>query len=401
MKSMSQKAVRTRSTFKLLFYLNRSKVQKDGSMPILCRISIDGKSESLSTGEKCRDEDWDKLMKLPRSKTKQKALQTLRQQLEEHYQVLLQKEGVVSASLLKVRVQQEDVPLDSLQALGAYELEQVRLSVGHTRCQATYKNNELCHRRLLAFIAQSGLSCELRHIDLSFYEAYRLYLKGLGYQAHHIRKNLSWLSRLMYIGVRKGSIRFNPFAGVKHEKVSPRPRYLHRGDIERILQRPMHNQATEQVRRLFLFSCFTGLASCDALALKYSDVYRSSSGQAYIRVERQKTGVQSLIPLHPIAEQILKAQGEEQGLVFANMPKELSSHLKCISMVCGLREHLTSHMARHSFGTLSLSAGLPLESIAKMMGHKSVTSTQIYARVTDQKISEEIDQVVRRQAKAL
>ena len=347
MKASDKKRESTRSTFKLLFYLNRSKAQKDGSMPIVCRISVDGKSESLSTGQKCRDEDWDKLLKMPKSKTKQKALQELRQQIENHYQGLLHHEGVVSASLLKVRVQQSEAPLDNLHALGTYELEQVRLSVGHTRSQVTYEHNRRVQQRLLDFIEKRGLSSDLRQIDLSFYEAYKLYLKGLGYQINHIQSHLSWLSRLMHLGVRKGSIRFNPFVGIKSEQVTPRPRYLHRGDIERLLSHPMQDQVTEQVRRLFLFSCFTGLASCDVLTLKYSDVSFSSSGQAYIRVHRQKTGVQSLIPLHPIAEQILKAQGKQQGLVFVNIPRKLTPHFRCIALACGLRENLTSHMARH------------------------------------------------------
>lgn len=393
-----------RSTFKVLFYLNRSKRLKDGSMPIVCRISVDGKSESLSTGQKCRDEDWDKFLKMPKSKTKQKVLQELKAQIEDCYQALLQKEGVVSANLLKLRVQSADAPLDSLEALGAYELEEIRLSVGHTRCQATYENKQRFHRRLLSFIAGSGLSSQLRSVDRSFYDAYKLYLKGLGYRACYIQSNLMWLSRLMYLGVRKGCIRVNPFEGIRHEKIAPRPRYLHRGAIETVLQHPMLNPTTEQVRRLFLFSCFTGLSSCDARSIEYSDIYHAASGQAYIRISRKKTKVQSLIPLHPIAQALVEAQagqGQREGQIFPGISRDMSSHLKCIAMACGLREELTSHMARHSFGTLSLSAGIPLESIAKMMGHKSVRSTQIYARVTDQKISEDIDRLIERQAKAL
>ena len=133
----------------------------------------------------------------------------------------------------------------------------------------------------------------------------------------------------------------------------------------------------------------------------------------YIRKERQKTKVEFIVPLHPIAEAIISHCQKEQersevqqtvkekdkNLIF---PRECSrsvinDRLSIVGKACGIRQRLSFHMARHTFGTMSLSAGIPIESIAKMMGHASISSTQIYAQVTDKKISEDMDRLIAKQ----
>ena len=115
--------------------------------------------------------------------------------------------------------------------------------------------------------------------------------------------------------------------------------------------------------------------------------------------------MESVVPLHPIAEEILSRCREEQtvkekgdDLVFPRSCSRstMNNKLSTVGLACGIRQRLSFHMARHTFGTLSLSAGIPIESIAKMMGHASITSTQIYAQVTDKKISEDMDKLIQK-----
>ena len=162
----------------------------------------------------------------------------------------------------------------------------------------------------------------------------------------------------------------------------------------------------EQARQMFLFSCFTGLAIADMERLKFSHIQTAADGRRYIRKERQKTKVESVVPLHPIAEEILNRCQEGQAvkeegdaLVFPRgcSRSVMNSKLSTVGLACGIRQRLSLHMARHTFGTLSLSAGIPIESIAKMMGHASISSTQIYAQVTDKKISEDMDKLIQKQ----
>jgi len=146
--------------------------------------------------------------------------------------------------------------------------------------------------------------------------------------------------------------------------------------------------------------------------LQFGHIQTAADGQKYIRKERQKTKVEFIVPLHPIAEAIINQCKEEQpsmkemqtvkdkdnSFIFrTNYSRSvMSTKLSIVGKACGIRERLSYHMARHIFGTMSLSAGIPIESIAKMMGHASISSTQIYAQVTDNKISEDIDRLIRK-----
>ena len=149
--------------------------------------------------------------------------------------------------------------------------------------------------------------------------------------------------------------------------------------------------------------------------MQLGHIQTAADGQKYIRKERQKTKVEFVVPLHPIAEAIINQCKEEQPCMKEMQTvKEkgddfifhctcsrsvMSAKLSIVGKACGIRERLSYHMARHTFGTISLSAGIPIESIAKMMGHASISSTQIYAQVTDNKISEDMDRLIRKHQK--
>jgi integrase len=136
--------------------------------------------------------------------------------------------------------------------------------------------------------------------------------------------------------------------------------------------------------------------------LRYCDIETNNAGVHYIRQYRKKTGVESITPLHPIAEQILSLyplkDKKEDNPIFATSQSrmQIGMHLKAVGLACGIRQNLSFHVARRTFGTLTLEAGIPIESIAKMMGHSSIASTQIYAQITDQKISRDMDRLMER-----
>ncbi|KGL49682.1 site-specific recombinase, phage integrase family protein [Porphyromonas cangingivalis] len=212
---------------------------------------------------------------------------------------------------------------------------------------------------------------------------------------------MCWLSRLMYRAVSQGTIRFNPFEEVKYEAVERKPRFLSKGEVAKLLAFPLQEEGAELSRRMFLFSVFMGLAFADLQSLRASQIETNSEGKRYIRKARQKTEVESLIPLHPIAEQILSLYIKESKGDYKVFPDTMSkgkllTHLKAVGLACGIRTPLGYHVGRHSFGTLTLEAGIPMESIAKMMGYSSIASTQIYAQITDQKIAKDIERLIRR-----
>jgi len=151
-----------------------------------------------------------------------------------------------------------------------------------------------------------------------------------------------------------------------------------------------------------LLSSFTGLSYVDVKRLYPSHIGITLDGRRYIRINRKKTDVESFIPIHPIAGQILALYNttDESRPIFPLPKRDMLWYcIHEIGIVAGIKENLSYHASRHSFGTLMLSAGVPIESISKMMGHTSIKTTQGYAKVTDDKISEDMDKLMKRRQK--
>lgn len=400
-----------RSTFKILFYINRQKTKADGKTAILCRITIDGKSAAITTGEECNPSEWNSKQGLT---TDRKSNQRLHD-VEKAYRDILVRDGVVSAELIKNRLQGIADNPTTLLGMSRAELQSVRESVSRSSAESTYHNLSHSDKNLREFVEDKGLQdMPISTITEDLFEEYRFFLKKRGLKGSTINNNLCWLSRLMFRAVSKRIIRCNPFEYTKYEKEENKIRFLQKSEILKLMAMKMNDWEAEQARQMFVFSCFTGLAIADMEQLQYKHILTAADGRKYIRKERQKTKVEFIVPLHPIAEAIIRhcleeqeENGEQQAvkekgetLIF---PRECSrsmidSRLSIVGKACGIKERLSFHMARHTFGTMTLSAGIPIESIAKMMGHASISSTQIYAQVTDKKISEDMDRLIAKQS---
>ena len=387
-----------RSTFKILFYINKNKIKADGTTAILCRITIDGTNVVITTGESIVPHYWSVKRGETTDKKTNQRLQTFREEIEQGYNTLLYKYGAVSAELLKNYLQGIGRTPTTLLALSVEELKAQRES----KSEGTYSNNRCSDRQLNSFVRSRGEEdIPLTALAMDFFDDYRFYLKKEGYAPATINGHLCWLSRLMYRAVSQGTIPFNPFEKrAKYEAVEHNPRFLSKGDVAKLLAFPLQDGGAELNRRMFLFSVFTGLAFADLQSLRASQIKTNNEGKRYIRKARQKTEVESLIPLHPIAEQILSLYTKENSKgdykIFPDTVSKgkLIDCLKAVGLACGIRTPLTYHIGRHSFGTLTLEAGIPIESIAKMMGHSSIASTQIYAQITDQKIAKDMEKLM-------
>lgn len=395
-----------RSTFRILFYINRNKAKKNGKAAVLCRITVDGRSAVIATGEECAPETWQTKSGETGDRKINLRLQALRERIEASYTTLLRREGVVSVERLKLRLQGVNETPTMLLETSTEELRTVEACVGRSRSPGTYQNNRRSDSGLRDFVRSRGESdIPIPTLAPDFFDTYRLFLKRRGYAVSTTNRHLHWLGRLMRRAIARGVIRLNPFEGVRYETEKYRPRFLQKHEVERLLAFPVRDEATELSRHMFLFSVFTGLAYADLRTLRRSQIETDGAGRQYIRKARQKTHEESLIPLHPIAEQLLslylKDDKTEDRRIFPDASYFLLTHrLKAIGKACGLHEPLTFHVGRHSFGTLTLEAGISMESIARMMGHASVTTTELYARITDQKISEDVDRLIARRRKA-
>ncbi|SFG49220.1 site-specific integrase [Prevotella sp. KH2C16] len=404
-----------RSTFKILFYINRQKTKADGNTAILCRITIDGKSTTITTGEECKPSEWNAKQGLTTDRKTNQRLYEFKELVEKAYRDILTKDGVVSAELIKNLLQGIADNPTTLLAMSKAELQAVKESIGRSRAEGTYLNLSHSDRNLREFVESKGvLDIPIATIAEDLFEEYRFFLKKRGLKGTTINNYLCWLSRLMFRAVSQRIIRCNPFEHAKYEKEEKTIRFLQKSDVAKLMAMTMNDREAEQARLMFVFSCFTGLAIADMEHLQYGHIQTAADGRNYIRKERQKTKVEFIVPLHPIAEAIIrhcreeKEGNEEQQTVKEKgetliFPSDCSrsvidTKLSIVGKACGIKERLSFHMARHTFGTMSLSAGIPIESIAKMMGHASISSTQIYAQVTDKKISEDMDRLIAKQS---
>ena len=400
-----------RSTFKILFYINRQKTKADGNTSILCRITIDGKSTAITTGEECKGSEWNTKQGLTTDKKTNQRIHELKKLVEKTYQEILVKDGVVSVELIKNRLQGIVTNPTMLLAMSRMELQSVKESVGKSKAEATYLNLFHSDRNLRDFVESKGVQdIPIGTITEDLFEGYRFFLKKRGLKASTVNTNLCWLSRLMFRAVSRRIIRFNPFENTKYEKEEKKIRFLQKSDVMKLMTMRMNDRESELARLMFVFSCFTGLAISDMENLEYRHIQTAADGQRYIRKERQKTKVEFIVPLHPIAEAIISHRRKEQerseehlpvkekgdNLVFHRVCSRnvMGKNLCIVGKAYGIRGRLSYHLARHTFGTITLSAGIPIESIAKMMGHASISSTQIYAQVTDNKISEDMDRLI-------
>lgn len=391
-----------RSTFRILMYINKNKVKTDGTTAILCRISIDSKNAVLSTGIYCNPDEFNTKKGEVKDIRTNNALLKFRERIEQAYEQILKETGIISAELLKnTIVGVNSVPTTLLQA-GMEELKRLEKRSVEINSRSTYRQSIIFQKCLKEYVLTFGKEdYPFSEVTEQFGLSYKVFLlKNMGCSTDKVNKCLCWLNRLIYIAVDRELIRTNPLEDVAYEKKnSPKLRHISRNELKRMMETPMEDPMMELARRMFIFSSFCGLAYVDVYRLYPHHIGRSADGRLYIREKRGKTNAEAFVPLHPVAERILMLYNttDDTKPVFPLPIRDMMWHeIHAVGNALDFKEYLSHHQARHTFGTLLLSASISIESIAKMMGHTNISSTQIYARITDQKISEDMDRLIER-----
>ncbi|MDL2215025.1 site-specific integrase [Dysgonomonas sp. OttesenSCG-928-M03] len=390
-----------RSTFKILFYINRGKVKKDGTTAIFCRITVDGEQTVITTGIFCNPNDWKSKKGEVKDEKANHQLKAFRQRIEQAYENTLKKYGVVSVDLLKNAILEIHTVPTMLLLAGEAERERLRIRSLEINSTSTYRQSKISQNNLREYLLALKMK-DIAFTDITeeFGEGYKLFLKGKEYKSGHINHCFTWLNRLIYIAVDQEILRFNPIADVKYEKKEPpKLQHISRNELKLIMEKPMPNTFQELIRRAFIFSAFTALAYVDLKGLYPRHIGRTAEGKPFIRIHRKKTQVEAYVPLHPVAEQILLLYNTEDDTkpVFPLPNRDQIWYcITEIGFLAGVKGNMSYHQSRHTFGTLLLSEGIPIESISKMMGHTNISTTQVYAKVTDQKISEDMDKLMER-----
>ena len=296
-----------RSTFSILYYINRSKVRADGTTAIMCRITIDGKKSVFATGLYYFPDDWKAKTGEVKDIRTNNMLNELRARIETAYENLLKDAGVVTAEMLKNEITYVAVTPTTLLKAGEEERERLRIRAEVINSTSSYRQSKSTQAYLHEYLLSLNMrDIAFKDITEEFGWGYKLYLKGKGCGAGHINHCLTWLNRLIYVAVDREIIRFNPLADVPYEKKPDyKLKHISRAELQWIMEHPMSDRLQELTRRAFIFSAFTGLSYVDMQRLRPSNIGVTTDGRYYIRINRKKIDVESFIPLHPVAEQIL------------------------------------------------------------------------------------------------
>lgn len=396
----------SRSTFGLLFYLNTSKRKKSGNCPIMVRITVDGKSTAIGLRLECRPEEW--VAKLGRTAGVNRVLDDINKKIDKQeetivslYKEMAYSEGYVTAETLRNALRRHDADKERNTLMQEYLcfLEERKKAVGITMKRGTYVHNLAAFSHLKAFLKSSYGSEDVpfSKVDYPMIEAFDRYLKvEKRMKPASVKINILPFSMTVQRAVHKGWIRQNPFTGYSYERGTSIRKWLSYGDVGKLMQVTLSNPMELFVRDMFIFSVFTGISFVDLTNLKQVNLERQADGSLWIVLDRQKTGTPSYIPLLPIPLQIIdrykhSAFAGEGGKVFrVQSHRSLSTYLKRISDKACLDKNLTFHAARHTFATLCLTEGVPIETLSLILGHTSITTTQIYGKITRIKLDEDM-----------
>ena len=192
-----------------------------------------------------------------------------------------------------------------------------------------------------------------------------------------------------------GWVTGNPFHMLNLRKDRTERAYLTIDELERLANREFTSERLERMRDIFLFCCYTGLSYIDVKTLTTDNLVRKNDGKLWIVTKRTKTEVPVNVPLLEIPLRLIKKYEplRKGNLVFPVYSNQKSNdYLKEIAALCGINKDVTFHVARHTFATtVTLENGVPVESVSKMLGHTNIQTTQIYARITERKINQDMD----------
>jgi site-specific recombinase XerD len=398
-----------RSTFSILFYLNTSKKKKSGKCPIMGRISVDGKSTAFGMGLDILPDEWNTQEGLATGKANtsiNKQIEDCKTKLEAHYKTMVENQGFVTAELLKNALRGIGTAQNTVMQEFADLVEEKRKSVGIRIVASSYCIYPAAYRHFKGFLRHKYNADDIPFcmVNMAMVEEYAYYLKiDARLAARTARATIKPFRTVVRRAYNKGLLRNDPFFDYVPEKILSNPRWLSHDEIDRLMKVQINSSALNFVRDMFLFSTFTGISYIDLKNLRHTDIGKQEDGSLWIILNRQKTGISSYIPLLDFPKSLIdkyrgtKYSGNDGKIFKIRTSSSVNGHLKELAKLVGINKTLTYHQSRHSFGTeICLSQGVPIETLSKMMGHKSIKTTQIYAEVTRTKIDEDMTKLAKR-----
>lgn len=392
----------------ILFYGKTTKKTADDLVPLYLRVTIGGQRFEVSTQRYVERSKWStEAGKMKGNSEEAKRintyLDTLKGKVYTYQKEILQNGEPLTLEGFKAKWLGLTNKVRMLREVFEQHNQQMAQLIGKDYSAATLERYKTSLDHTISFMKwKYGLDdISIDKLDYEFITNYEFWLKSVRNCNHNsTMKYLSNFRKIVNICFRNGWLQRDPFLGFKMTKREVVRDFLSEQELEIIYSKTFATNRLSQVRDIFVFCCFTGLAYSDIKKLKRSEIGLGLDGDNWIFTQRQKTDTQSRIPLLPIPQQIIDKYSNhpqciiEDKLLPVLSNQKMNSYLKEIADVCAIKKILTFHIARHTFATtVTLSNGVPIESVSKMLGHKNIRITQHYAKILDRKVSDDMNQL--------
>ena len=337
-------------------------------------------------------------------------LNTLRAKLNKQFNQLLSGDEPVTAELLKNAFLNKVAPSKSIMEVLDYHNAQVAARVGTDYAPATLRRYRVGLKKVKLFMKHQYQRADmpLDQLNRRFITEFEHFLKTVEGIQHNTSMNyIKYLKKTVLLALSYEWLDKNPFVGIKHSIREVTREFLSTEELARMVEKPFSIRRLDEVRDIFVFSCYTGHAYSDVAKLTPEHILTGINGKKWIMTQRIKTETRSNVPLLPPALAILAKYAQDpeclakERLLPVKSNQKMNAYLKEVADMCGITKPLTFHIARHTFATtVTLTNGVPIETVSSMLGHKNLRTTQIYAKVVEHKVGEDMDRLEERLSSA-
>ena len=389
----------------ILFFGKKTRIESDKLLPIYLRVTINGKRFEVSAQRHIEPARWSSAAGKVKGNSEDaryinQHLDSLKQKVYDYQKAITREGKEFSKETLRMKWYGIEQHTYTLVQVFQQHNDQLQSLIGKDNSKATYTKYRTTLDHTISFLQWKfkRSDIEISSINFSFITDFEFWLKSVQNCNHNTTiKYISNLRKIINLCLKNGWLIKDPFVGFKMTKKEVIREILTEEELQTLISKEIENVRIRQVRDIFIFSCFTGLAYIDAKRLKRSEIVIGMDGERWIYTRRKKTDSPTRIPLLPVVLDIMKVYEDhpqcinEDSLLPIPSNAKLNAYLKEVADICGINKFLTFHIARHTFATtVTLNNGVPIESVSKMLGHKSIKITQIYAKVLDKKLSEDM-----------
>jgi len=389
------------------FLLRKNRESADNKFPVYVRFTLKNNRVELSTGIFVSKDHWDEIKqrikgKISGASVSNERLDKIKTEIQDTYNQLRSSGEEFDATTIKNRLLNTEESKGVLFVFDYY-LNSILAKLNKGYSMETYKHYKSSRKRLAEFISTQLKKTDIpiQSINYKFLDSLDIYIK----KDFNNQQNTAWnyhkhLRRVLNLAVSMDYIDKNPYSKFKVGLDETHREILSMEELKRMEDKSIQIERLSVVRDIFIFACYTGLSFSDIAKLSRIHLQHGADGKEWIIIDRSKTNNRCRIPILPKAREILKRYEDYPKIsnkdillpVLTN--QKMNSYLKELGDICDINKNITMHIARHTFATsVTLSNGVPIETVSKILGHTSLKTTQIYAKVLDKKISEDMDQL--------